>query len=518
MIGPASAARTISQEESQLEKLPPELIVYITDFLPPSSTICLSLTNRTLYQLIRERCKPELDTYQERLNFLNCLSRDLTQYLPCHGWLDAKLYLWQSQRNLVYHCDHCEKNVNHRIKYWRPDLLGVITTGIPIWAACCAVTHGNVVNTNCVSFGGRMLALRHEMLGPEYGCPMSGLACECEHEYKMWDAILKIKAIPKIVRGGNLMIRKTIKYISRSVSLPLHTIVGPHTHMEAFNVLQLANDFVDHKKLPGLILNGRPDTLLNSSACEAQLPIEEATTKTTTPITKKWYRYSKVMKCEFCATDARFFVRKTINSSSSSTSNVNNTASVKYTHLIQVYQDFGTLYIPMTTPQRQLIDVTETIPKIQAKYPTRHEFHERLLQDLEAKWNEPVPLNVRGTAVAEMEMNFSQTTMDGTSSEEMLRRGFPGDVLLFSHLARDGSREARDGSASTSTHGNGNGSHISISNSSNTHRSKRSPGFKKMVGMCGEEAPCSCLAERWYAKQEMSGLSHFEPYVTSKMK
>lgn len=457
MIIPASLTRS-SARTSLLDNLPPELVIYITDFLPPSSTACLSLTCKTFYSLIRQRCNTEFHTYQERFSFLNCLARDLPEYIPCHGRVNPKLYQWRHQRNEFHHCDHCLQNVNHRVKYNRTEHYAVDTSGIPMYTVCGGTYH-RVMSTDCMTFGLRTLVLRHELLGPEYGVPISELECAFTRRTNQKDRpICKIKTIPRVVQGGNLIIQKIVNYRSPfQQSLPPETIVCPHTQEEAFNLMRMAVSIAGNGawELVGAAIaesrsqvHGKAD---GKDQREGSRDIKEATSK--------WHHYPRLMKCEYCATDAKFFIRKALDS------------PIKdcFEYRFEVYHDFGSLYQTMTLPQRQLIEVATNLPKVQVIYPSTLEFHERLLEDLEQRFHEPVPLNIRGTAMNTMQQ------MTHERRQAILNISLPKQVSLFSPWGR--------------TWG------------------QRSPGFNEMVRKCGEPAPCSCPAAIWFEQQMTSNLA-----------
>lgn len=459
-----------SSRVERLEQLPPELIIYITDLLPSSSTACLGLTCHTLYHLIGQKYKAGSDTHLERLEFLSCISRDLPEYIPCRGWLKPKLYHWRRQANDYYHCDHCFKSVNYRIKYLRSKFgRPVDTSGIPMFVFCGETLHTNRAYRSWVTFGLRTLVLRHELLGVEYGVPMRTLEYACSHRSTRGISDLKIKALPKITWNGNLMIHKTVTFSSKLSESPPEGLVCSHTLSELSVLLKWASDCIDFKRFTSeRPKNNPPDSMADLRTDEEIREIEEYYKMCTYP-DDKWHRYLMLLKCEYCATDARFFVRKLSDAQE----------KTWYKFRFEVYHDFGSLYQPMTTPQRQLIEVATQLPKVQVRYPSMIEFHERICQDLEKEFHSPVPLNIRGTAISAM-----QRAMD-RNPKAILETPLPSRVCLFSHWGGINERDGLDG--------------------------VRSAGFRKMVAECGEPRPCSCPAEVWYAQQEVNKVLPFGP-------
>lgn len=71
-----------------LEILPPELIIYIAQFLPLSSTALFTLSCRTMYTILGPRYRTRLrakDQHSQHLDFLTQLSKELPpDYVPCY--------------------------------------------------------------------------------------------------------------------------------------------------------------------------------------------------------------------------------------------------------------------------------------------------------------------------------------------------------------------------------------------------------------------------------------------------
>ena len=66
-------------------RLPPELIIYTTRFLPPDSAASFALCCHSIYAILGSRYWESLQTQdQQRLAFLTLLERDLPKYIVCH--------------------------------------------------------------------------------------------------------------------------------------------------------------------------------------------------------------------------------------------------------------------------------------------------------------------------------------------------------------------------------------------------------------------------------------------------
>jgi hypothetical protein len=67
--------------------LPPEIIVYIAELLPKTSTALFALCNKTSASQLRSRSWNLLSSLhaEDRIDFLSILSRDLPRYQACHG-------------------------------------------------------------------------------------------------------------------------------------------------------------------------------------------------------------------------------------------------------------------------------------------------------------------------------------------------------------------------------------------------------------------------------------------------
>lgn len=446
----------------KLESVPPELIIYIADFLTSSSIACLGLTCRQLYTLTRERCHINLKARAERFEFLNCLARDLPDYIPCHGWSKAKLYRWRRQQNSYYHCDHCFGNAQHRCKYRRRGSnCPVEVSGLPIQALCAGNLHRDAVTGGWMTFGLRQLVLRYELLGPEYGVPLSTLDHSCFPPVANFRSVAWVKTWPKIVQSGNLMIHKTVIYKSGSLFKAEWDDGGPvcnHTSSETkalaewgFNYFRikhfLKKELTPNSQVPPQMLMFLERTKENDALHEmCKYP------------DNRWHSCSILLKCEYCATDTRFYIRKTRH---------HKYKDDEYELRFEVYHDLGSLYQPITIPQRQLIEVASRLPKVQMKYPSLIELHERIAQNLEKQYYAPAPLNVRGTAIHAMEQAIRR------DSEMILETALPEDVCFFSHWSQ--------------TNG--------------TRNSTRSPGFLRMLEICRESGSLYSATDEWYAGQ-----------------
>lgn len=377
----------------KLENVPPELIIYITDFLTASSIACLGLTCRQLYTLTRERRHVDPNARTERFEFLNCIARDLPEYIPCHGWSKAKLYKWRHQLNNYYHCDHCFGNAQHRCKYRRCGLNGLEeVSGFPILASCAGNLHRGATTGGWITFGLRQLVLRHELLGSEYGVPLSTLDHSCFPPVANLKRVAWVKTWPKMVRNGNLMIHKTVIYKSGSLFKDEWDDGGPvcnHASSETKTLVEWGfhyfriKYFLKRELSPSLKVN--PQMLTFTERTEENNALHEMCKYPD----NKWHRCSILLKCEYCATDTRFYIRKTRHHKDKDKD------GGEYELRFEVYHDLGSLYQPMTIPQRQLIEVASRLPKIQMKYPSMIELHERIAQNLEKQYHAPAPSTLR---------------------------------------------------------------------------------------------------------------------------
>jgi len=87
-LSPKNRRKHRSTPLNTLEILPPELIIYVAQFLPLSSKVLFTLTCRTTYTILgtpywtRLRAK---DQYSQHFDFLSQLSKDLPpDYVPCY--------------------------------------------------------------------------------------------------------------------------------------------------------------------------------------------------------------------------------------------------------------------------------------------------------------------------------------------------------------------------------------------------------------------------------------------------
>lgn len=452
------------------EALPSELVIYITDFLTSSSIACLSLTCHHLYNLIRERCRVDLDTRPEQFEFLNCIARDLPEYIPCHGWLKPKLYRWRYQCNSYYHCDHCFGSAHHRCKYRRrgsncpPEV-----SGLPMLALCAGNLHLGPKVGGWATFGLRQLILRYELLGPEHGVPLSTLNHSCYPPVAGLQKASSVRTVPKIVRNGNLMIHKTVVFQSKSFFDHEWKENGPvcsHTASETLGLAEWACNYFAVK----LFLRKESDHLEETPQL---LSLVEKTQETEALHEmckypdKNWHRCSVLLKCEYCATDTRFYIRKV---------RYSETQDSDYELRFEVYHDLGSLYQRMTVPQRQLIEVATRLPKIQVKYPSMVELYERICQDLEEQYHAPAPLNIRGTAIHAMEEAVRR------DPETILQSTLPTDVCFFSHWG-------------------------SIDAELNARLSYR---FTSILCMCDEPTSFSCPGDEWSTTQLRRPFLPFE--------
>jgi hypothetical protein len=72
---------------SLLGRLPPELIIYTTRFLPPDAAASFALCCYSIYAILGTQYCESLQTgdqQQQRLAFLTLLERDLPQYILCY--------------------------------------------------------------------------------------------------------------------------------------------------------------------------------------------------------------------------------------------------------------------------------------------------------------------------------------------------------------------------------------------------------------------------------------------------
>lgn len=458
-----------------LETLPPELIICITDFLTSASIACLGLTCDRLYALTREHCHINLKARPERFEFLNCIARDLPEYIPCHGWSKAKLYRWRHQRNSYYHCDHCFGNAQHRCKYRRrgsncPNE----ASGLPVLALCAGNLHRESPSGGWVTFGLRQLILRHELLGQEYGVPISTLDHSCFPPVANVRSVAWVKTWPKIVRNGNLMVHKTVIYKSGSLFINEKDDGGPvcnHTSSETKTLVEWGFNYFRIKyflkKELSLDFEVTPEMKLLMQRTEENDALHEMCKYPD----NRWHRCSILLKCEYCSTDTRFYIRKIRHYKHKDS---------EFELRFEVYHDLGGLYQPMTIPQRQLIEVASRLPKVQMKYPSLLELHERIAQDLEKQYHAPAPLNIRGTAIHAMEQAARR------DPETILHTTLPKNVCFFSHWSQ--------------TEGDGEGD----------RNRTRSPGFMRMLKMCEDSGSLYYAADEWSMGQLQRKFLPFE--------
>lgn len=453
-----------------LSTLPAELIVYITDFLTSSSIACLGLTCHHLYSLTRERCRVDLNARPERFEFLNCIARDLPEYIPCHGWSNSKLYRWRHQGNSYFHCDHCFGNPQHRCKYLRrgsdcPD--GV--SGLPVLAMCVGDMHIVPEHGGWVTFGLRQLLLRHELLGKEYGVPLSTLNHQCFPPIADVQHTSLVRITSKIARNGNLMIRKSVFFGAKAFFNHEWENSGPicnHTMSETLAVVKWGLSYFKIKDIMRKKLAGESQDSQGFSNSMEKIQEFEALQKMCNYPDRKWHRCSLLLKCEYCATDTRFYICKIQDDKTGD----------DFLIRFEVYHDLGSLYQPMTIPQRQLIEVATHLPKIQAKYPSLIELHDRIRQNLEAQYRKQTPLNVRGTAIRAMEEAMKK------NPETTLQTSLPMNSCFFTYWSGAGEHGFR----------------------------RPSNGFITMLSTLEESGSTSSPAEKWSVWQQKRKFLPFE--------
>lgn len=84
---------------SLLGRLPPELIIYTTRFLPPDAAASFALCCYSIYTILGTQYWESLQTrdqQQQRLAFLTLLERDLPQYILCAIHVGYSIYLAKS--------------------------------------------------------------------------------------------------------------------------------------------------------------------------------------------------------------------------------------------------------------------------------------------------------------------------------------------------------------------------------------------------------------------------------------
>ena len=100
---------------SFLGRLPPDLIIYTTRFLPPDAAASFSLCCYSIYTILGTRYWEALRTQdqQRRLAFLTLLERDLPQYIVCYPCR-------------ILHLPH-EQSLQNWAKQQTRDLLSLVT-------------------------------------------------------------------------------------------------------------------------------------------------------------------------------------------------------------------------------------------------------------------------------------------------------------------------------------------------------------------------------------------------------
>ena len=133
-----------------MEKLPLEIVLYISTFLPLASAACLALTCRNIKEIVGTRPWLDLEKQREEEHlFLSCLEKDTPAY---------------------FHCHFCEKL--HRPRY--PPLHPVHE----FTESNCTLTNGrlNVATGYHILFEHVQLAMKRHRLGEDHGISLDAFS------------------------------------------------------------------------------------------------------------------------------------------------------------------------------------------------------------------------------------------------------------------------------------------------------------------------------------------------------
>ena len=370
-----------------LLSLPTELLLQIFELLSTPDATCLGLTCREIYLLISKHRILQPPTSWERMRLLHRFEQDLAKYVLCYQC--EKLYLWRNRSN------------DQRRWGIPPSLPFIHSATRPRLEYCessdkiylCGKIHHRNDSERCTLYPAlRRLILRHELLGPNFGIPMSTLAHSCRTKAGGGTPGISTTIEPKIVRSfgstalmSNLMIRKATQIAFRENLRPRKiytyqpvtawdpsTIVCQHIGAVLPDLTQHAARFL---KQPRHDSSDHGFGEINES-----LGMDRNTVSFKAPF-NTWYQCTKLLKCHLCATDFRIHAR----------ASNEKIFEVKF----DVFQDFGFLpdmHQALPLQQARLFDGRRT-PQDTYNGITNAMVVDRLNPDLEKMYNEQEPLH-----------------------------------------------------------------------------------------------------------------------------
>ena len=208
---------------SFLGRLPPDLIIYITRFLPPDAAASFALCCYSIYTILGTRYWEALrtqDQQQQRLAFLTLLERDLPQYIVCYPCR-------------ILHLPH-EESLQNWAKQPTRDILSLVTP--------CSREHfrGRIYKYIHLHFrfSNFQMAMKRYRLGLPYSDHLSRLGCD-RTDILLYQHITHAKII-----AGSLILR--IQYIfltplSQIFQIPPSGTLSicPHTETSSLNIRAL---------------------------------------------------------------------------------------------------------------------------------------------------------------------------------------------------------------------------------------------------------------------------------------
>ena len=341
---PAPDSKPKALRLASLLSLPTELLLQILEFLSTLDATCLSLTCRELYLLINQHRIIQPSAPWERMRLLRRFEQDLAQYILCYKC--EKLYLWRKWSN-----DRRRWRFSLSFPFirsiTRPRLEHCKSSS---WIYLCDKNHHRKTSERCglcPTF--RRLILRHELLGPDFGIPMSTLTHSCKAKAVKGTPDSSITIEPKIVRRigltalmSNPMIRKTTQVTFREklrlgeiyryqpvIAWDLSKIVCQHVGVALLNLSQHAARFLKQSR---------------HDSCDQELGMDKDVLSFKAPF-NTWYQGTKLLKCHICSTDFRIYTR----------ASNEKIFEVKF----DVFQDFGCLhdmYQALPLQQARLFD------------------------------------------------------------------------------------------------------------------------------------------------------------------